>query len=261
MAEQIIGAVRVSIEVDHPDLAGPVHVGQRRGVRPQDRVVSTEHDRDRADLGDLADQRTDRLHRVVDAQRIDRGVAVVDHSQHLERPHARARIDQHPRHIGQDSLVGPKRAGSIRRAPMPQRHVHGRAKHGHIDLPGTQVLLVEAQRYTEECGDTRVGRHEPVALQVDRPGLALGIRRPVDRRLPDVRRQLHGQLPCGRPPRNTAAGAPEPPGLTGQQTSRCLTIGLTGNRSSANPTHNRSIKGCGQQGSATKASTSAPAGH
>jgi hypothetical protein len=42
--------------------------------------------------------------------------------------------------------------------------------------------------------------------------------------------------------------------LTGQQTSRCLTLGLTGNRSSANPTHNRSIKGCWQQGSATNAS-------
>ena len=35
---------------------------------------------------------------------------------------------------------------------------------------------------------------------------------------------------------------------TGQQTSRCLTIGLTGNRSSANPTHHRFIKGCWQQG-------------
>ena len=176
VAHQLLAAVRVSVEVDHSQLAGAVDVSAPRGVGPEDRVVAAQDDRHRARRRDLTDHLADRFDRLLDAERIHGGVAVVDHVEHAEGLDPNVEMVVHGRGRRQVALRGPDRHRAEARASLADAGVHRDADDGGVDLAGFQVLGGQADRQPHEAGDAGIGGLELVAVEVDRSRLSIRTR-------------------------------------------------------------------------------------
>ena len=121
--------VGVCVEVHDADALRPAEIGDRRRIRPCDGVVSSEHDRDRAGRGHLADLPEDLAVPVLDATGNDRRIARVDRGDDAER------VDSNLQRVQHASLILRLANGAwaeARPRPMGDRIVERRADDRHI---------------------------------------------------------------------------------------------------------------------------------
>ena len=169
-AEYLRARVRVRVEVDEPDRA--VAGGDGTNVRLGDRVVASEHDRQRAGVHDLADEPLDRLVRADGVGRDHRRVAVVDDPERGERVDPGLQVRARRAARGPDRPRPEARAGPVR-----DEVVHRRADDRHVHARELAAIL-GVRRAAERQQPGVVGLvGEPVRLAPACDGIDQGARR------------------------------------------------------------------------------------
>ena len=160
LPSMIVGGVGVRVEVDDADVAVAVHVGDRGGGRPGDRVVPAEDDRHDAARRDgvdpLADVGVRHLGLAVRAVR----VAEVDDLQPVEDLQPEIQV------IGA-RLVGrgadrPRTEPGAR--PVGRGDVERRPDDGDVGPPGLELFDLGQERPMPERHDARVGKSSCSAM-------------------------------------------------------------------------------------------------
>ena len=161
-ASRAAGVV-VGVEVDDADVLLAVHIGQPGHVGEFDRVITTDDHGDCARLGDLADHAPNGGHAALDAEVVDRRVAVVHGGQFAAPPH-------HRLHAADATPHRTKRGRPLPGPAEADPHVHGGTHEGHLDLARDEILDGPRNGKAEEA------QHR---ADVDGPGLARRVVRDV----------------------------------------------------------------------------------
>ena len=145
VARLVVGGVGVRVDVDEPDAAVTEVVGDRRGRRPGDRVVSPEYDGDDPARRDGTDAVVDRLPRRLPQTPRARGVAVVDDVEVVEDLELQVEVVGARRVRIAQRARAEAGAGAVRRAAVPRS-----ADDSCVGLPLVELLGLGEERAVAE---------------------------------------------------------------------------------------------------------------
>ena len=138
---------------------GPVDFGDGGRARPGDRMVASQHDGERARLGDLEDLAIDERVRTLDPGGHDIRIAGVDDREHIERLDAELeRVDRTGRVLGLADRAGSEPGARA----VAHRVVERGADDGHVDASPAELVRLRDPWEVHERRWADVGRQVEV---------------------------------------------------------------------------------------------------